>query len=95
MVRRIKAELVLRLREQGLSRNAIAMGYGMSKHSVIDVFDAADRLGVSYGDVETKSDDEVYGGGGTHADVIMDRIVHSTTWIETGDWNMRTRARGK
>lgn len=41
MVRRIKAKLVLRLREQGLSRNAIAVGYGMSKHSVIDVFDAA------------------------------------------------------
>lgn len=60
MVRRIKAKLVLRLREQGLSRNAIAMGYGMSKHSVIDVFDAADRLHVSYGDVESKTDDEVY-----------------------------------
>ena len=60
MVRRIKAKLVLRLRDQGLSRNAIAMGYGMSKHSVIDVFDAAARFGVSYGDVEERSDDEVY-----------------------------------
>lgn len=60
MVRRIKAKLVLRLREQGLSRNAIAVGYGMSKHSVIDVFDAADRLDVSYSGVEDKTDDEVY-----------------------------------
>lgn len=60
MVRRIKAKLVLRLREQGLSRNAIAVGYGMSKHSVIDVFDTADRLNVSYSDVEGKADDEVY-----------------------------------
>ena len=60
MVRRIKAKLVLRLRAQGLSRSAIAVGYGMSKHSVIDVFDAADRLGVSYGDVEERSDGEVY-----------------------------------
>ena len=60
MVRRIKAKLVLRLRYQGLSRNAIAVGYGMSKHSVIDVFDAADRLGVSYRDVEEKTDGEVY-----------------------------------
>lgn len=60
MVRRIKAKLVLRLREQGLSRNAIAVGYGMSKHSVIDVFDAADRLNVSYDGVEDKTDDEVY-----------------------------------
>ncbi|WP_133124874.1 hypothetical protein [Bifidobacterium margollesii] len=51
---------MLRLHDQGLSRNAIAVGYGMSKHSVFDVFDATDRLGVSYKDVETKMDDEVY-----------------------------------
>lgn len=38
MVRRIKAKLVPGLRDQGLSRNTIAMGYGMSKHSVINVF---------------------------------------------------------
>ena len=43
------------LRDQGLSRNTIAMGYGMPKHSVINVFDAADRLGVSYGGVEDKN----------------------------------------
>lgn len=55
MVRRIKAKLVSGLRDQGLSRNTIAMGYGMSKHSVINVFDAADRLGVSYGGVEDKN----------------------------------------
>lgn len=60
MVYRIKAKLVLRLRDQGLSRNAIAMGYGMSKHNVIDVFDAADRHGVSYRDVEERSTYEVY-----------------------------------
>lgn len=54
MVRRIKAKLVPGLREQGLSRNAIAVGYGMSKHSVIDVFDTADRLNVSYSDVRAK-----------------------------------------
>ncbi|OZG65399.1 ATP-binding protein [Bifidobacterium hapali] len=34
-------------------------------------------------------------GGGTHADAIMDRIVHNTTWIETGEWNMREHAPGK
>jgi len=28
-------------------------------------------------------------GGGVHADAIMDRIVHNTHWIETGDVNMR------
>ena len=60
MVRKIRAKLVLRLRAQGLSRNAIARSQGMSKHSVIAVFDAADRLGVGFGDVAGKDDDEVY-----------------------------------
>ena len=31
-------------------------------------------------------------GGGVHADAIMDRIVHTTTWITTGDMNMREHA---
>ncbi len=30
-------------------------------------------------------------GSGVHADAIMDRIVHNTLWIETGDVNMRNR----
>ena len=29
-------------------------------------------------------------GGGVHADAIMNRIVHNTIWIETGEVNMRT-----
>ena len=60
MVRKIKAKLVLRLRDQGLSRSAIARSQGMSKHGVIDVFDAADRLGIGWSDVDSKTDDEVY-----------------------------------
>ncbi|MFR7749489.1 MAG: hypothetical protein ACLU1W_01305 [Collinsella sp.] len=28
-------------------------------------------------------------GGGLHAEAIMDRIVHGTVWLETGDVNMR------
>ncbi|WP_446680595.1 ATP-binding protein, partial [Brachybacterium muris] len=28
-------------------------------------------------------------GGAAHADAIMDRIVHNTIWIDTGDRNMR------
>lgn len=28
-------------------------------------------------------------GDGVHADAIMDRVVHNTTWIETGTFNMR------
>lgn len=30
-------------------------------------------------------------GGAVHADAIMDRVVHNTTWIETGTFNMRER----
>jgi DNA replication protein DnaC len=31
-------------------------------------------------------------GSGVHADAIMDRIVHNTIWIETGNTNMREHA---
>ncbi|WP_193345870.1 hypothetical protein [Bifidobacterium ruminantium] len=30
-------------------------------------------------------------GNGTTADVILDRIVHNTVWIDTGEFNMRQR----
>lgn len=43
MVRRIKAKLVLRLRAEGFSARQIE-AQGMSRHSVIAVFDAAARL---------------------------------------------------
>ena len=88
MVRRIKAKLVPGLRGQGLSRNAIATGYGMSKHSVIDVFDAADRLGVSYKDVEERSDDEVY------AMLFLGRGVVESVY-EQPDWGRAHRELGR
>lgn len=50
MVRRIKAKLVLRLRAEGFSARQIA-AQGMSRHSVVAVFDAADREGIDYDDV--------------------------------------------
>lgn len=28
-------------------------------------------------------------GAGVHADAIMDRIVHKTIWVETGNYNVR------
>lgn len=28
-------------------------------------------------------------GGGIHADAILDRIVHNSVWVETGEMNMR------
>ena len=31
-------------------------------------------------------------GSGVHADAIMDRIVHNTIWVDTGNHNMREHA---
>ncbi|MET4095466.1 DNA replication protein DnaC [Arthrobacter sp. UYCu712] len=28
-------------------------------------------------------------GSGVHTDAIMDRIIHNTIWVETGNYNMR------
>ncbi|MBQ9001224.1 MAG: IS21 family transposase [Eggerthellaceae bacterium] len=53
-------KLVLKLRAAGHSRNSIAKSQGMAKASVIAVFDAADELGIAYGDVADKDDAEVY-----------------------------------
>lgn len=72
MVRRIKAKLVLRLREEGFSARQIE-AQGMSRHSVIAVFDAADREGIDYRDVADVDDAEVYArlfpGRGEHESV--------------------------
>lgn len=61
MVRRIKAKLVLRLRADGFSARQIE-AQGMSRHSVIEVFDAADREGIDYDAVADLDDAEVYSG---------------------------------
>ena len=72
MVRRIKAKLVLRLRAEGFSARQIE-AQGMSRHSVMAVFDAADREGVDYRDVADVDDAEVYArlfpGRGEHESV--------------------------
>ncbi|WP_026551086.1 IS21 family transposase [Arthrobacter sp. Br18] len=60
MVRKIKAKLVLQLRNQNLSRRAIESAHGMSRHSIQAVLDAADRLGLGWGDVAEMSEAEVY-----------------------------------
>lgn len=60
MARRIRAKLVLQLREAGMSQNEIARSQGMSKHSVGDVVAAARRLGTEWADVEGKEEGEVY-----------------------------------
>lgn len=72
MVRRIKAKLVLRLRAEGFTGRQIE-AQGMSRHSVIAVFDAADREGVDYDAVADLDDADVYArlfpGRGEHESV--------------------------
>lgn len=60
MARKIRAKEILRLRDAGLSRTSIAKTQHMSKTSVCDVFDAADRLGMSWEDVRDKAEEDVY-----------------------------------
>ena len=79
MARKIKAKLVLKLRAAGHLRNAIARTQGMSKRSVIDVFDAADELGIDYDDVADSSDEEVY------ALLFPDRNVREDVYADP-DW---------
>ncbi len=74
MVRKIKAKLVLQLRNQGLSGRAIASGQGIARNSVQAVLEAADRLGVGRADVEEMPEGEVYSalfpGRGVHESVF-------------------------
>ena len=71
MVRKIKAKLVLQLRNQGLSRRAIESAQGMSRHSIQAVLDAAELAGLGWADIAVLSEGEVYaalfpGRGGLH-----------------------------
>jgi transposase len=60
MVRKIRAKLILQLRNQGLSRRAIESSQGISRHSIQAVLDAAQRLGLGWDDVEELSEADVY-----------------------------------
>ena len=60
MARKIKAKLIMELREQGVSRRSIARTRRMSMDSVCGVFDIADERGITWAQVEGMSDDEVY-----------------------------------
>ena len=60
MARKIKARLIMQLREQGESRRGIARIRHMSMSSVCEVFDIADERGISWVDVEPLSDEEAY-----------------------------------
>ena len=60
MARKIRAKLIMELREQGLSRRKIAKTRHMSMESVCEVFGIAAERGITWGDVEGMPDDEVY-----------------------------------
>ena len=79
MVRKIKAKLVLQLRNQGLSGRAIASGQDIARNSVQVVLEAADRLGVGWADVEEMPEAEVY------AALFPGRGVHESVFAQP-DW---------
>lgn len=79
MLRKIKAKLVLQLRNQGLSGRAIASAQGIARNSVQAVLDSADHLGLGWDDVEEMSEAEVY------AALFPGRGVHESVFAQP-DW---------
>jgi len=60
MASKIKVKLILELRDAQMSRNFIADSRGMSRNSVSDVFHIANKLSVTFKDVQKMDADEVY-----------------------------------
>lgn len=60
MVRKIRAELILQLRADGLSGRAISASQGMSRKSIAAVLDAADTVGIGWDEVAELEDEQVY-----------------------------------
>ena len=60
MARKINVKLIMELRDAGLSRRTIASTRHMSRHSVGEVFDIANKKGIRYDDVRLLSDTEAY-----------------------------------
>ena len=60
MARRIKAKLIMELRNQGMSRRAIAKTRHMSMSSVCEVFDLADERSITWEQVRDIDDSKVY-----------------------------------
>lgn len=60
MARKIRAKLIMELREQGMSRRSIAKTRRMSMESVCEVFGIAEERGISWADVEPLTDEEAY-----------------------------------
>lgn len=60
MARKIKAKLIMELREQGLSRRKIAQTRHMSMESVCEVFNLADERSITWQQVKDMDEDAVY-----------------------------------
>lgn len=60
MANKINVKLILELRDAKMGRNAIASTRHMSRNSVSDVFHIADKLGISYQDIQSLDEDSVY-----------------------------------
>lgn len=75
MARRIQAKRVLELRAEGMTGRAIALAQGMSRKSVLAVFDAADKVGIGGSGLADRSDAELYAllfpGRGDHESVFV------------------------
>ena len=60
MIRKVNVKLILELRDKGLSRTEIAASRHISRRLVNEVCTIAQQQNLSYRDVITKSEDEVY-----------------------------------
>jgi len=60
MARKIKAKLIMELREQGIARRSIATTRHMSLSSVCDVFNIADDKGIKWSDIQDMPEEQVY-----------------------------------
>ena len=60
MARKIRAKLIMELREQGMSRRSIARTRRMSMESVCEVFGITEERRISWADVEPLTEEEAY-----------------------------------
>ena len=60
MARKIRAKLIMELREQSVSRRSIASSRHMSMDSVSEVFDIAAERSITWDQVKDMPEDEVY-----------------------------------
>lgn len=80
MARKIKAKLIMELRDQGMSRRSIAQTRHMSMGSVCEVFDIADERGITWEQVRGMGDEQVY------SLFYPDRNTHESVFEEP-DWS--------